>query len=134
MPAKVNAAANWVCISSNNYASIWIDNNSIGRDSNGFFAYFRETYREAGRNEIIERRISDGLSVSGFYNLSHCVEFVYFKSSGRTKYFSIMGSVYYDKNGKVLDSNSTNYFDWQRVVPGTIGEDEYDAAYSRVWR
>ena len=131
-PAKVNAA-DWVWVYSDNYRTIWIDNNSVGRDSNGFFAYFKETYSEAGRNRIIESRRSFGFSVSGFYNLSDCIVFFYFKSSGRTKYLSSMGSVYYDKNGNILDSASTNYFIWGRIIPDTLGEAKYDAAYARVW-
>ncbi|MBQ7629644.1 MAG: hypothetical protein IJS81_05470 [Selenomonadaceae bacterium] len=39
-PLKANAAANWVWVSSDDYVSIWIDNNSIGRDRNGFFCVF----------------------------------------------------------------------------------------------
>ena len=134
LPANVNAASNWIWVGSDDYETIWIDNNSIGRDNNGFFAYFKETYSDAGRNRIIESRRSSGLSVSGFYNLSERVSFIYFKSSGKIKYFTIMGSAFYDKNGNVLDSYSLNYFNWDRVIPDTYAEAKYEAAYARVWR
>ena len=43
-----------------------------------------------------------------------------------------MGDVYYDKNGNVLVSDSWNNFDWQRIIPDTVGEAKYDAAWARV--
>lgn len=131
-PAKVNSAANWVWIYSDSYETFWIDNNSIGRDSNGFFAYFKETYRDAGKNRIIEFLRSNGLSVNGYYDLSNSIWFIYFKNSGRTKYLTTMRYAYYSKNGTVLDSWSTNNFNWQRVIPSSYGETKYDAAYARV--
>lgn len=132
--AKVNAAANWIWVYSDDYRTIWIDNNSIGRDSNGFFAYFAWTYSDAGRNQIIESRRSFGLSVSGFYNLSHTVWFLYFKNSSGIKYCSWMNSVDYDKSGNIIDSSSKNNFDWQRIIPDTHADTMYDAAYARIWR
>ena len=131
-PTVTKAAANWIWVTSNDKFSIWIDNNSISRDSNGFFAYFKHTFSDAGRNLIIEMRRSNGLSVSGYYNLSEAISFVYFKNSGGIKYRSPMGSVDYDKNGKILDSWSSNDFDWQRVIPDTYLEAMYDAAWARV--
>ena len=131
-PAVTKAAANWVWVASDNEISIWIDNNSVGRDSNYFFAYFKWTFSDAGRNRKIEDRRSHGLSVSGYYNLSHEIHFLYFKNSGGIKYCSGMEIVDYDKNGKILDSGSTNNFDWDRVIPGSYGELEYDAAWTRV--
>lgn len=132
--AKVNAAANWVWVYSDDYETIWIDNNSIGRDNYGFFAYFKWTYSDAGRNKRIEERRSKGLSVSGYYNLSHSVDFIYFNNQGRIKYLSNMGCAEYDKNGKILDSWSDNNFNWHRIIPDSMGEVTYDAAYARVWR
>ena len=131
-PTVTKAAADWVWVASDDYQTIWIDNNSIGRDSNGFFAYFKETYSNEGQNRLIEQRRSNGFYASGFYNLSEHVSFIYFKNSGRTKYYSIMGDVYYDKNGNVLVSDSWNNFDWQRIIPDTVGEAKYDAAWARV--
>ena len=43
-----------------------------------------------------------------------------------------MGYIDYDKNGKILDSYSTNDFTWRRVIPDTYGEVEYDAVWARV--
>ena len=97
-----------------------------------FFAYFKETYSDAGVNRQIEINRSNGLPVSGYYNLSDTVELVYFKNSGRTKYLSVMGYVDHDKDGNVLNSWSTNYFNWHRIIPDTYGETKYDAAYARV--
>ena len=131
-PTVTKAAANWIQVASDDKITIWIDNNSIGRDSNGFFAYFKWTFSDAGRNWRIETRRSNGLSVSGYYNLSEAISFVYFKNSGGIKYRSGMGSIDYDKNGKILDSDSRNYFDWKRVIPDTFGEVMYDAAWARV--
>ena len=131
-PTVTKAAANWVWVYSDDYISIWIDNNSIGRDSNGFFAYFKTTFSDAGKNRIIEMRRSSGLSVSGYYNLSEAISFVYFKNSGGIKYRSPMGSVDYDKNGKILDSWSRKDFGWQRIIPSSYGESMYDAAWARV--
>ena len=74
-PTVTKAAANWVWVASANEISIWIDNNSVGRDSNGFFAYFKTTYNDAGRNRYIEYRRSNGLSVSGYYNFSEKISF-----------------------------------------------------------
>ena len=131
-PLKVNAAANWIWVYSDDYISIWIDNNSIGRDNSGFFAYFKWTYSDAGRDRAIENMRSDGLSVNGYHNLSESKYFYYFKSSGGIKYVSLMGFVDYDKNGKILDSFSRNNFNWQRVIPDTVGEEMYDAVWARV--
>lgn len=133
-PVKINAAANWIWVYSDDYRTLWIDNNSIGRDSNGFFAYFAWTYSDAGRNKFIEERRSHGLSVSGYYNLSHSINFVYFTNSGVIRYSSLMGYIDYDKNGNILDSWSTNNFNWQRIIPDSHAETMYDAAYARVWR
>ena len=132
--AKVNAAADWIWVYSNSKISIWIDNNSIGRDNNGFFAYFKETFSDAGKNRVIEARRSKGLSVSGYYNFSQRIEFIYFNNQGRIKYLSNMGWAEYDKNGKILDSWSDNNFNWHRIIPDSMGEVTYDAAYARVWR
>ena len=44
----------------------------------------------------------------------------------------MMQYVYYDKKGNVLDIWSTNDFNWQRIIPETIVEEMYDAAYSRL--
>ena len=131
-PAVTKAAANWIWVYSDDYVSLWIDNNSIGRDSNGFFAYLKTTYSDAGRNRLIEGRHSADLSVNGFHNLSQDKSFCYFKNSGNIKYFSILESVYYDKNGTVLDSYSTNNLDWHRIVSDTYIETMYDAVYARV--
>ena len=132
LPAKVNASANWIWVGSDDYISIWIDNNSIGRDNNGFFAYFKITYSDAGRNREIEARRSNDLSVSGYYNLSYEISFAYFKNYSGIKYISSMGYVDYDKNGNILDTWSTNNFSWTRVIPDTYGEAKYDAAWARV--
>ena len=43
-----------------------------------------------------------------------------------------MEAIDYDKNGKILDSRSRNYFDWQRIIPISYGENMYDAAWARV--
>ena len=131
-PAVTKAAADWVWVYSDEYQTTWIDNNSIGRDGNGFFAYFKITFSDAGRNRVIENRRSAGLPISGYYNLSEVIRFLYFKNSGGIKYISSMGDIDYDKNGKILDSFSTNNFNWQRVIPDTYGEVEYDAAWERV--
>ena len=133
-PIKTHATANWGWVDSDDYRTLWIDNNSIGLDNNGFFAYFKETFSDSGVNREVEMRRSRGKSVNGFYNLSNYVAFVYFKNSGRIKYLSVMGIAYYDKNGNVLDSDSWNNFTWSRIIPDTYGETMYDAAYSRIWR
>ena len=131
-PTVTKAAADWVWVVSDDEVTTWIDNNSIGRDSNGFFAYFKCNYSDAGRNRYIELRRSHGKSLSGYYNFSHQIYFYYFQNSSGIKYFSGMGCIDYDKNGNVLDSYSWNYFDWQRVIPDSIGEFEYNAAWARV--
>ena len=131
-PTVTKAAANWVWVSSDDKTSIWIDNNSIGRDSNGFFAYFKLTFSDAGRNSVIEHRRSHGLFVSGYDNLSSCIRFDYFKNSGGIKYNAFIESIDYDKNGNILDSYSTNNFYWDRIIPKTIAEAEYNAAWARV--
>ena len=77
-PTITKAVANWVWVASDDKVTIWIDNNSIDRDSNGFFAYFKDTYSDAGRNRQIEDRRSAGVSVSGYYNLSETIRFSYF--------------------------------------------------------
>jgi len=110
----------------------WIDNNSIDRDSSGFFAYFKMTFSDAGRNGVMEMRRSNGLSISGYNNLSKQISFLYFKNSGGIKYFSLVGYVDYNKNGKILYSWSTNNFDWDRIIPDTYNEMMYDAAWARV--
>ena len=132
LPTVTKAAANWIWVYSDDYFSIWIDNNSVGRDSNGFFAYFKWTYSNAGRNKIIEHRRSHNESISGFYNLHNCVRFKYFKNYGGIKYSSLMEYIFYDKNGNILDSLSVNFFYWDRVTPDTYAEAEYDAAFARV--
>ena len=131
-PTVTKAAADWVWVYSDEYQTTWIDNNSIGRDGNMFFAYFKETYSDAGRNKEIEKHRSDGLSVSGYNNLSHQISFWYFKNSGGIKYYSLMEAIAYDANGNVLRSFSTNDVDWYRVIPDTYGETKYDAAWERV--
>ena len=131
---KVNAAANCVWVYSDDYETIWIDNNSIGHNSNGFFAYFKINYSDAGRNREIESWRKRGLSVSEFYNLSYDISFNYFKNLGKIKYLSNMGWAEYDKNGKILDSWSDNNFNWHRIIPDSMGEVKYDAVYARVWR
>ena len=131
-PAVTKAAADWGWVYSDEYQTTWIDNNSIGRDGNGFFAYFKITFSDAGRNRVIENRRSAGLPISGYYNLSEVIRFLYFKNSGGIKYISSMGDIDYNKNGKILDSWSTNYFNWERIIPDTLGAVEYDAAWERV--
>ena len=60
-PTVTKAAADWIWVASDDKVSIWIDNNSIGRDSNGFFAYFKWTFSDEGINRQIEGRRSAGL-------------------------------------------------------------------------
>ena len=131
-PIVTKAAANWGWIYSDDEVTIWIDNNSVGRDSNGFFAYFKWAYSNTGRNRQIEMRRSIGLSVSRYYNFSETIRFDYFKNSSGIKYSSPMCLIDYDKNGNTLYSWSTNNFNWQRIIPDTHGETTYDAAWARV--
>lgn len=131
-PLKANAEANWIWVYSDEYSSIWIDNNSINRDSNVFFAYFKYTYSDAGVSREFEIRRSIGLPVDGYYNLSHSIKFVYFKNENGINYSASMEYVDYDKNGKVLDRASWNDFDWRRIILDSIGGAMYDAAYARL--
>lgn len=128
-PLKANATANWVWVYSDEYFSIWIDNNSIGRDRNGFFAYFKHTYSDAGVSRVIETR---RLDVQEYYNLSYSITFNYFKNENGIKYYTFMDGVDYDKTGNIIDSFSMDDFNWSRVIPGSMGAIMYDAAYARV--
>ena len=137
--SSASAMANWVWITSNEYFTIYVDNNSIRRDYNYhgyvFRAFEKRVYSEAGRQKEIEDRRSDGkLLPRGIYNLSYGIGLDYFKEENGIKYICTMDCVYYDKNGNILSEMgfSRNTLKWDIVLPDSVGEAIFDNIQARV--
>ena len=137
--STASASANWVWIYSDEYCTIYVDNNSIRRDYNYrgyvFRAFVKWIYSDAGRNRRIKNYRSAGLSLpKGMYNLSHDVVLEYFKAENGMKYSCTMDCVCYDKNGNTIPEMnfSKNQFEWRILPPDSIGEWIFDMVRARV--
>ncbi|MDR2466649.1 MAG: serine protease [Prevotellaceae bacterium] len=79
---------------------------------------------ESAKSKIASRRRS-GLSTKGFAGYSHTMYLNLFDCIKHQS--ALAGSVHYDKQGKVIESNEFNKISFSRVNPGTIGEDLLNA-------
>ena len=55
-------------------------------------------------------------------------EVVYLKGDCENNRISLMGFIYYSKNGSVVYSYNIPYDEWETVFPDTVGETELNAA------
>ena len=127
-------AAKWVWIYSDDYRSVWVDNNSISRGSYSsgydFKAFIKFTYSKAGRQNTISNW--KGERPRGLNNLSHSVLLCYFKKYNGIKYWDSTIQTYYDQNGNIIKEYKQDSIDWQTIKPDTIGEEMYDNIYARA--
>ncbi|NLH46533.1 MAG: hypothetical protein GX451_10495 [Acholeplasmataceae bacterium] len=73
--------------------------------------------------EKIDQRKKDGWSIKGFDNLDHSLSHWTFKVNKDIQIFlDISQCIYYDHNGKVLDSWTDDIPKWSGVIPNSIGE------------
>lgn len=134
------AAADWVWIYSDEYRTIYVDNNSIRRDYNYsgyvFRAFVKKVYSDAGRNIEIEEWGSNGQPLPrGIYNLSHDIGLCYFKSDDGMNYFSALNAVYYTRDGNTIPEMGFSFNSlprWYIIPPDTGIETIFDAVYARV--
>ena len=139
MISSTAAAANWVWIYSDEYCTVYVDNNSIRRDRNYsgyvFRAFTKWILSDAGRNRAIEQWRANGRPLPrGIYNLSERIALCYFKMSDGMKYFDNIEAVFYTHDGNTIPEMgySRNELKWNIVTPDSIGEAEFDAIYARV--
>ena len=137
--STASAAADWVWVCSNEYFTIYADNNSIRRDYNHggyvFCAFTKEIYSEEGRTTAIESYRSKGKTVPQWlYNMSYLIKLQYFKEENGFKYFGFLFVVLYDHDGNVIDSSENSYSEikWSMIPPGSMLEKEFDVIRARV--
>lgn len=136
--STASAAADWVWIYSDEYRTIYVDNNSIRRDDNYrdyvFRAFVKWVYSDAGRNKQIEWYNSRGLFPKGIYNISHDIYLDYFKIKNGVNYTGFLNRVCYDSNGNVISELGYSYSEprWDIIQPDSIGETIFNAVRERV--
>ena len=133
------AATNWVWIYSDEYLTVWVDNNSIRRDYNYqgyvFRAFTKFVYSAAGRNRVIENERSSGRFVSrGMYNLSHSIDLFYFKAGDSMNYFDVINAVGYTHDGNIIPDMgvSKDSIYWTIIQPDTVGEEIFNKVRARI--
>lgn len=139
IPSTVSADADWVWIYSDEYYTIWVDNNSIRRDRKypGYFfrAFVRWDYSEAGRNQLIEILLSSGKTLpKGYKNLSHRISLEYFKEESGFKRQATMILTTHDENGNVIGVHDISKYppQWSIIPSDTLGELIFDTIRARV--
>lgn len=135
-PVRDAEAANWVWVTSTDYAKISIDS-STARKYNGF-VYFWDRWDyidSAERTEMIEELNENGQNIdySDLYTVkTHYCEY---RARNGTVYSEILGIIYYDSRGKVISSSTTPDYAlyWQSYPPDSIGEAVFCVAQAYAW-
>lgn len=127
-------AANWVWVTSTDYATISID--SLGVRGTGGDIYFWDKWEyidSAERDNMISqltenhRSHGDYTDFSDLRTIKHHAHF--YRASNGTIYGVVLGSAYYDSQGMVIYSiPDSAYVKWNSIPPDSIGEAEYLAA------
>ena len=125
---------NWVWLHSDNVSTIYVNNNSIRRDTKQsgyvFYAVLKAVLTDAGRAKWIETMRSQG--ITGIQNLSHITYLQYYKSDNGNKYYSTGRVVFFDYNGNKIKEINKRNLDWGRISPGDVEETLFDNIRARV--
>lgn len=139
MISSTASAADWVWLYSDEYQTIYVDNNSIQRDYNYsgyvFRAFVKTVYNDAGRKRMIDDlRSSDITLPREIYNLSFIVELDYFKRANRMSYTAVMSAVFYDHDGNSIPGTggSLSELQWEIISPDTINELMFYKIFARL--
>ena len=137
--STASAEADWIWIYSDEYQTIWVDNNSISRDRNYsgyvFRAFVRWDYSKAGRDQIIKNILLTGVPLpKGYNNLSHRIGLEYFKEESGIKRRATMILTTHDKNGNIISVHDISNYppQWVIIPPNTLGELIFDSIHVRV--
>lgn len=122
------ASVNWYWITSDNYASLYIDANKISYTNinNKKYTYIRVwskvEYNEEGTKKELNKRINEGASIDGYENLSYKIQLIEFAFNDDMKYMRLLSSADYTTDGTVLDSQYDDNAKFYPVIPESIGE------------
>ena len=136
--STASAADYWLSIYSDDNLTVYIDNDSIHRDYNYsdyvFCAFVKQSFSDAKRQKMIDWYLARGAHSRQIYNFSHTVGLVYFKLENGIKRIATMQLVAYTHTGEPISemSFSRSSPEWNVVVPDSIGEQEFNIAYSRI--
>lgn len=128
------SAADWGWVYSNEGGTVYVDNNSIRRDSNKsgyvFYAFIKDVYSEAGKKVIIEDMRKQG--IAGIQNISFTLKLEYFKLDNGIKYHATLSGIFYDSKGNPIKEIKNGKLNWQTITPDTYNETLFDNVRARV--
>lgn len=129
------AAADWVWMYSDHLGTRYVDNNSIRRDADKkpgyvFHAFLKDVYTEAGKDDLIERMRSQG--ITGIQNVASMTYLQYYKEDNNVRYYATAMVTFHDANGIEIKKIKNNTLSWQYVVSGTVEELKFDNIRARV--
>ena len=133
-------AADWVWIYSDEFVTIYVDNNSIRRDYNYsgyvFRAYTKMVYSEAGLEKLIEQYLKNNVPINTkkAKKILHSISLTYFKDDDGIKHGSIVLAAHYDKQENFIPemSFSVDKPNWHIAPPDSMAEAVFDAIRVRV--
>ncbi len=126
-------AANWVWVTSTDYATIKIDADSC-RWINGILSFWDSWYYidSAGRNkhinELQNTAYRDGENVDYSNLRKEISHMVMYQAKDGTLYYKTLHITWYDSKGYVIDSADISSSNFKVLAPDTIGEAEYHVA------
>jgi hypothetical protein len=111
----------WVWYGTTEMGDSYYDKGSVTKVSSDVITLWnRDKYSKAGKEEIIQRRKSYGLSVDGYEKLDHVTDLVELDCANRT--MKDMKFVEYDDNDKALYVFEYPDPRTKQVLPGTTTE------------
>lgn len=126
-------AANWVWVTSTDYATVRIDASTC-RWINGTLSFWNSCYYidSAGRNKEI-RRLQNAAYKNGenvdYSNLRKVIShLVMYQAKDGTLYYKTLHITWYDSKGYVIDSADWSSDNFKVLPPDSIGEAEYHVA------
>lgn len=101
-------------------------------DNGGTAIFFGDADSRTGNSAWFETRYAKPQKHDNgkFYNIAKALEEI--DCSG--KRYRFLKMTWYSKSGKFIDSDTPSYAEWNYIVPGTVGEAQYEFVCNRYPR
>ena len=82
--------------------------------------WHKKSFSDHGRKEYIQKRTEEGLTTDGYDKLSH--RLVLYEINCGNQRGSILSVIFYDTDGKILDSRELGDINWEYINPYTASD------------
>ena len=129
-------AADWIQIYSDDFSTVYLDNDSFNRDLDQegyvFHAVIKEELTETGRADLMDRFSKHGLNPAEIQNVAHMTYVQYYKLDNGTKYCATFALNCYAADGTLLKEISNNNLSWEAISAGSGEEVKFDQIAKRL--